>query len=108
MRAGLRTFQRGLEERRIPFLGVILRSYENIQNDANFGRKGVPRELYFRNEELVLEICTELGLRCLDLSPSFVEYRLAGLYSDFDRHLSAVGYELAALATGRAVGLIGP
>ena len=108
MRAVLRTFQRELEERQIPFFVVILPSYENIQNDANFRRKRLPRELYFRNEELVLEICAELGLRCLDLSPTFVDYRLAGLYSDFDRHLSAVGYELAALETGRAVGLIRP
>ena len=108
MRAVLRTFQRELEERQIPFFVVILPSYENIQNDANFRRKRVPRELYFRNEELVLEICAELGLRCLDLSPTFVEHRRTGLYSDLDRHPSAVGYELAALATGRAVGLIGP
>lgn len=106
MRAVLRTFQRELEARDIPHFVVILPSYENIQNDANFRRKRVPREHYFRNEELVVEICRELGLGCLDLSPTFVEYRLAGLYSDFDRHLSPVGYELAALATGRAVGLI--
>ncbi len=108
MRAVLREFQGVLERRQIPFWVLVIPSYENIQNDANFRRRRVPRELYFRNEELVLEICAELGLRCLDLSPTFVEHRLARLYSDFDRHLSAVGYELAALATGRAVGLIEP
>jgi hypothetical protein len=106
MRAVLRTFQREMEQREIPHFVVILPSYENIQNDANFRRDRVPRALYFRNEELVVELCTELGLGCLDLSPTFVEYRMAGLYSDFDRHLSAVGYQLAAAATGRATGLI--
>jgi hypothetical protein len=106
MRAVLRTFQRETERRRVPFFVVILPSYENIQNDANFRRRRVPRDQYFANEEIVVGICTELGLRCLDLSPNFVEYRVAGLFSDFDRHMSPVGYELAAIATGRAVGVL--
>ncbi len=106
MRAVLRSFQHELEQRGIPFWVIVIPSYENIQNDANFRRKRVPREMYFRNEELVLEICTQLGIRCIDLSRPFIEYRHAQLYSDSNRHLSPAGYQLAAWSTARAMGLV--
>jgi len=108
MRAVLREFQGALEQRGIPFWVLVIPSYENIQNDANFRRKGIPREEYFRNEELVMGLCGELGIRCIDLSAAFRQHRLAGLYSNFDRHMSPTGLELSARVLGRSMGLIAP
>jgi hypothetical protein len=104
MRVVLAEFKRVCAEREIAFGVVIIPSYENIQNDANFRRMRVPRSLYFRNEQVVAELCGELELRCVDLSGPFHANRAAGLYSDHDRHTSARGHDLGARVVAEAFG----
>jgi hypothetical protein len=83
-----------VNKRKIPFLAVIIPSYNNICNDETFVRDGIDPNKYFVNEQIYQLILDKGGIPNINLVPFFLHLdktQRCALYDERNWHLSAVG-----------------
>ena len=97
MRGVLKTFRDTLRQREIPFLVIIVPSYEAMVTPATFDAQGVPPDRHLVNEDAAATLCREEGIAALNLYPELLPLPdRAAWYDPADHHLSPAGYQAVA------------
>ena len=96
MRGVLREFNRELERRGIPFLAVILPTYQNIQEPELLSAMGVEDADLFHNERTIEAICESEGVEYLSLREPLLAMREEGMLDPAHQHLTPLAARVAA------------
>ena len=69
----LREFKATLQKQGISLVVLVMPSKNNIQNHANFNQRGIPPDKFFFIEDLVIWICSRLGISYIDLADYYLK-----------------------------------
>jgi hypothetical protein len=106
MRAVLHEFASILAEREIPFLVALAPLACTIDETPWCVNQALEHRGRFINEDIVANLCDELGIRYVHLGPDLLDFALAGekLYSG-DQHFTSLGSQRAARLVANALQL---
>ncbi|MBF0504435.1 MAG: hypothetical protein HQL14_04955 [Candidatus Omnitrophica bacterium] len=94
MKAILKEMKERADKKNIPFLAIIIPSYNNICDDAFFKENNIAPDKYFANEEIYQFILESEKIPYINLAPYFMSLdktQRCGLFQVENGHLSPAG-----------------
>lgn len=96
MKLILKRFKEITDTNKQAFVVTIIPRYDSLVDDHRLHDQKVPKELYFKNEQIVQDLCHELGIQVVNFVPEFQAVNSAKLFEPEDEHFSMEGHELVA------------